>query len=77
VVRHLVVLSERWRPAAHRDSARAVATEALERARAGEAFEALAAEYSDEPGAAERGGLLEPGREGSWVPEFWQRGIGA
>ncbi|MFW5947326.1 MAG: peptidylprolyl isomerase, partial [Gemmatimonadota bacterium] len=25
----------------------------------------------DEPRAAERGGLLEPGREGSWVPEFW------
>lgn len=71
-VRHLVVLSERWRPAEHRDSARARATEALQRARAGESFEALAAEYSDEPGAAERGGLLQPGREGSWVPEFWR-----
>ena len=72
VVRHLVVLSERWRPEAHRDSARALAEEALTRARAGEDFAQLAAEYSDEPGAAERGGLLEPGREGSWVPEFWQ-----
>jgi hypothetical protein len=72
VVRHLVVLSERWRPEAHRDSARARAEEALAKARAGEPFEALAAEYSDEPGAAERGGLLRPGREGSWVPEFWQ-----
>lgn len=71
VVRHLVVLSERWRPAEHRDSAAARAREALARARAGEDFAALAAEYSDEPGAAERGGLLEPGREGSWVPEFW------
>ena len=71
VVRHLVVLSERWRPDEHRDSARARAADALARARSGEDFEALAAEYSDEPGAAERGGLLEPGREGSWVPEFW------
>ena len=71
VVRHLVVLSERWRPEDHRDSARARAREALERARAGQDFEALVAEYSDEPGAAERGGLLQPGRQGSWVPEFW------
>lgn len=72
VVRHLVVVSERWRPASHRDSARAVAQEALVRARAGEPFAALAGEYSDEPGAAERGGLLEPGRRGRWVPEFWE-----
>ncbi len=71
VVRHLVIVSERWRPEAHRDSARALAREALGRARAGEPFEALAAEYSDEPGAAERGGLLTPGREETWVPEFW------
>ena len=70
-VRHLVVLSERWRPQEHRDSARARAREALDRIRAGEEFEAVVAEYSDEPGAAERGGLLQPGREGSWVPEFW------
>lgn len=72
VVRHLVVLSERWRSDAHRDSARQRAEAALERARAGEDFEALVAEYSDEPGAAERGGRLEPGRRGSWVTEFWE-----
>lgn len=71
-VRHLVVLSERWRPREHRDSARARAREALERVGAGEPFDELVAEYSDEPGAAERGGLLQPGRVGSWVPEFWQ-----
>jgi peptidyl-prolyl cis-trans isomerase NIMA-interacting 1 len=71
-VRHLVVLSERWRPDEHRDSARARAEAALERVRAGEAFESVVAEYSDEPGAAERGGLLQPGREGSWVREFWE-----
>lgn len=75
VVRHLVVLSERWRPEAHRDSARARAEEALRRARAGEPFEAVVAEYSDEPGAARRGGLLQPGREGSWVPEFWRAAV--
>lgn len=72
VVRHLVVVSERWRPAPHRDSARAAAEAALRRARAGEAFEVLVAEYSDEPGAAARGGLLAAGREGSWVREFWE-----
>ena len=72
VVRHLVVLAERWRTDAHRDSARARAEEALARVRGGERFEAIVAEYSDEPGAAERGGLLDPGREGSWVPEFWE-----
>lgn len=72
VVRHLVVLSERWRPESHRDSARAKAVEALARARGGEPFARLVSAYSDEPGAAERGGLLEPGRAGSWVPEFWQ-----
>ncbi|MBW3552668.1 MAG: peptidylprolyl isomerase, partial [Gemmatimonadetes bacterium] len=71
VVRHLVVLSERWRTEEHRDSARARAAEALRRARSGERFADVVAEYSDEPGAAERGGLLTPGREGSWVPEFW------
>jgi hypothetical protein len=71
-VRHLVVLAERWRPEEYRDSARARAIEALERARAGEDFAALAAEYSDEAGAAERGGLLQPGRVDSWVPEFWR-----
>lgn len=71
VVRHLVVLSERWRTEAHRDSARERAAEALRRARSGERFEDVVAEYSDEPGAADRGGLLTPGREGSWVPEFW------
>ncbi|HUG41117.1 MAG TPA: peptidylprolyl isomerase [Longimicrobiales bacterium] len=72
VVRHLVLLSERWRPEEHRDSARRRAREALERARFGESFESLVAEYSDEPGAAQRGGLLAPGRKGSWVAEFWE-----
>jgi hypothetical protein len=76
VIRHLVVLSERWREPAHRDSAAARAAEALDRAQAGEPFEAVVAEYSDEPGAAARGGRLPPGRRGSWVPEFWLAATG-
>lgn len=70
-VRHLVILSERWRPQADRDRARSRTEQALERARAGEPFPELAGEVSDEPGAEARGGLLDPGREGSWVDEFW------
>ena len=70
-VRHLVIVSERWRPQAQRDSARAEAAAALARIRAGEDFAKVAAEVSEEPGAAESGGLLKPGRKGDWVPEFW------
>ncbi|HEX7117264.1 MAG TPA: peptidylprolyl isomerase [Longimicrobiales bacterium] len=71
VVRHLVIVSERWRPDEHRAEARARAEAALRRIRAGEDFAAVAAEVSEEPGADRRGGLLRPGREGTWVPEFW------
>jgi len=71
LVRHLVVLSERWRPPEHRDSARRVAAEALERLRSGADFATIAGRYSDEPGAAARGGLLDPGTRETWVPEFW------
>jgi hypothetical protein len=71
VIRHLVVLSERWRSDEHRDEARRTAASARERILEGEPFEAVAGEVSEEPGARERGGLLEPGREGAWVSEFW------
>ncbi len=70
-VRHIVFLSERWQPDDLRAAARAEAEAALARSRAGENFDDLAAELSEEPGAAQRGGLLQPGREGTWVPEFW------
>ncbi|MEJ2218462.1 MAG: peptidylprolyl isomerase [Gemmatimonadota bacterium] len=70
-VRHLVIVSERWRPQAQRDSARAEAAAALARIRAGEDFAKVASEVSQEPGAAESGGLLKPARKGDWVPEFW------
>ncbi|MGD2071429.1 MAG: peptidylprolyl isomerase [Gemmatimonadota bacterium] len=70
-VRHLLVLSERYETDATRAAARTKAERALERIRAGEPFPDVAAEVSEEPGAEGREGLLEPGREGSWVPEFW------
>jgi hypothetical protein len=75
VVRHLVVLSERFRPDVERERARARATAALGRIEAGEPFEAVVAEVSEEPGAARREGLLQPGRDGTWVPEFWDAAL--
>ena len=70
-VRHLIVLSDRREDAPVRDSARVKAERALARIQAGESFPEVAAEVSEEPGAEGRQGLLEPGREGAWVDEFW------
>ncbi len=70
-VRHILFFSERWRSAEHRAEAEAKAGRAMERLRAGADFAETAALLSEEPGAEGRQGLLAPGREGSWVPEFW------
>lgn len=74
-VRHLVILSERWRSEEERRRARARAEEALLEVRGGADFVEVASKHSEEPGAAERGGLLEPGRRGTWVDEFWKTAV--
>ncbi len=71
VVRHILFFSERWRSPDHRAAAEAKARRALESLRGGADFATTAAALSEEPGAEGRQGLLTPGREGSWVPEFW------
>jgi len=70
-VRHILFFSERWRSPSHRAEAEAKAERALESLREGADFPATAAALSEEPGAEGREGLLTPGREGAWVPEFW------
>ncbi len=74
-VRHVLFFSERWRPASHREAAREKADAAIARLGAGEGFPEVAAELSEEPGAEGRQGLLQPGREGSWVSEFWTAAV--
>ncbi len=53
-----------------REQARAVADKVLERARAGDDFSRLAVDYSDEPGAAQRGGSLGRFGHGQMVRAF-------
>jgi len=74
-VRHIVRLAPRWAAPEERQRARTVAEEARQRALAGEDFASLAGELSEEPGAAERGGRLQPGREGTWVDPFWRAAL--
>jgi parvulin-like peptidyl-prolyl isomerase len=52
------------------EEAKARATEAMKKARGGMKFEDVVKEYSDEPGAAQRGGDLGKFRKGQMVPEF-------
>jgi peptidyl-prolyl cis-trans isomerase NIMA-interacting 1 len=53
-----------------REQAHSLALEVLSRARQGEDFARLAVEFSDEPGAAGRGGSLGNFTRGKMVPQF-------
>jgi hypothetical protein len=74
-VRHLVLLAEPWQSSDVRAAARRGAHQALEEIQRGDPFEAVVARWSEEPGAAARGGRLSPGREGTWVRPFWEAAL--
>jgi len=70
-IRHLLVFSERWRPAEHRQAAQAKAARGLAMLQSGSDFPAVEAALAAEGGAEAREGTLPPSREGALVPEFW------
>lgn len=74
-VRHLVRLADPRDDPARRAAQHGVAVEARTRVLSGEPFAEVAGELSEEPGADRRGGLLDPGREGTWVQDFWNAAL--
>ncbi len=69
-VRHILISSRPGEGPGARSAARARAAEALRRAKAGEDFEALAKEYSDDRTSASKGGDLGELTRGQVVKEF-------
>ena len=74
-VRHILFFSERFRSPERRRAAEEKAGRALRLLRDGADFAETAAMLSEEPGAEGSQGLLEPGRRGSWVDEFWSAAL--
>lgn len=74
-VRHLVLLAKPTDPESVQRAARQKAEAALARIRAGAPFAKVAAQVSQEPGASSSGGLLPPGRKGTWVEAFWKAAL--
>lgn len=68
--RHILLLFPEGATPAQRDSVWALARDLRDRARAGADFAALATEYSNDEGSAERGGDLNFFARGTMVPPF-------
>jgi len=73
---HILVRVEQNAPPEQKAAQKAKAEEALAKARSGSDFAALAKEYSQDPGSAERGGDLGYFGKGSMVPPFEQAAFG-
>lgn len=74
-VRHMLVFSERWRPEEHREAAEAKVARGLAMLESGSDFAAIEAALAAEEGHVVREGTMPPGREGTWVPEFWSAAL--
>jgi PPIC-type PPIASE domain len=70
-VQQILVYSEPWQDADQRHAAEAKAEHALSLLKSGEDFPKVEADLAAEGGPEARQGVLPPGRQGSWVPEFW------
>lgn len=68
--RHILLRTGEGATDSERDSVRALAEELHDRIQAGESFEQLASEYSEDPGSAAGGGDLGFFRRGTMVPPF-------
>lgn len=69
-VRHILIKSEKNRPANERKAARDKAESLLNRIKGGEDFAKLAMEFSEDDGSKSKGGELDFFHRGMMVPEF-------